>query len=49
MYDYGKPYRQQFLDQEAIDKRHSKQINWVLFLAGIYFGGHITWYLMRTI
>lgn len=49
MYDYGKPYRQAFLEQEAIQKRQTKQINWLIFLSGVYFGGHVVWYLMNQI
>ena len=49
MYDYGRQHRQLFLEQEAIEKRQSKQLNWLLFLGGVYFGGHITWYIMNQI
>lgn len=49
MYDYGRPYRQTFLEQEAQERRQTKQINWLLFLGGVYFGGHLGWYLMKVI
>ena len=49
MYDYGRPYRQTFLEQDAYEKRQSKQLNWILFLGSVYIGGHVVWYLMRAI
>lgn len=49
MYDFGKPYRQQFLNEELIDRKQEKQVQWILFVAVVYFGGHLGWYLMSTI
>lgn len=49
MYDFGKPYRQQFLNEDIIDRKLQKQVHWTLFIAVVYFGGHLGWYLLKVI
>ena len=41
MMDYGKKYRQRFLDSERNYQRDDKYLKWLLVIAIVYFGFHI--------
>ena len=45
--DYGKPYRQLFLDQERDEARSRRLTYALLYTALVYFGGHILYALIR--
>ena len=45
--DYGYSYRQQFLEEERINKRHQRQLAWLMLVAILYFGSHILYYFIR--
>lgn len=48
MYDFGKPYRKQFLDEELVNKKHERQAYWLLLLTGTYVIIHVGLYLWRN-
>jgi hypothetical protein len=48
MQDYGKHYREQFLNEEKINKRHQRHAYWLLLITVMYVTIHIGLYLWRT-
>lgn len=48
MYDYGKPYRKIFLEEEAINRKHERQAYWLLLITSTYVIIHIGAYLWRN-
>lgn len=48
MYDFGKPYRKQFLEEQAINRKHERQAYWLLLITGLYVIIHMGYYLWST-
>ena len=48
MYDFGEQYRKQFLEEESINRKHERQVYWLLIITGLYVIIHMGYYLYRT-
>ena len=48
MRDYGKQYREQFLNEDKINKRHERQAYWLLLITSTYVIIHVGLYLWRV-
>lgn len=48
MYDFGKPYRQQFLQSELIERKQERQAYWLLIITSTYVIIHVGLYLWRN-
>lgn len=48
MYDFGKPHRQSFLEEEKINRKHERQAYWLLLIMSTYVSIHMAYYLWRT-
>lgn len=47
MNDYGKPYRQAFLNELNRERRQDRNTRLLLIAAAIYMGGHVAYYLIN--
>jgi len=48
MYDFGEQYRKQFLEEESINRKHERQVYWLLIITSIYVIIHMGYYIWRT-
>lgn len=48
MQDYGREYRQAFLDEEKLERKHVRQAYWLLLIVSSYVVIHVGYYLYRT-
>lgn len=48
MYDFGKPHRQAFLEEEAINRKHERQAYLLLLITSTYVIIHVGAYLWRV-
>lgn len=48
MQDYGREYRKAFLEQESVDRKHERQVYWLLLITSAYVIIHIGAYLWRN-
>jgi hypothetical protein len=48
MYDFGEAYRKQFLEEEKINRKHERQVYWLLLITSMYVIIHMGYYLWRT-
>ena len=48
MYDFGKPHREAFLEEEKINRKHERQAYWLLLITSSYVIIHMGYYLWRT-
>lgn len=48
MYDFGKPYRQAFLEEEQINRKHERQACWLLLITSTYVIIHVGAYIWRN-
>lgn len=48
MYDFGKPHRQAFLEEEFINRKHERQAHWLLLITLTYVIIHVGTYLWRN-
>lgn len=49
MYDFGTPYRKQFLEEASINRKHERQAHWLLLITSVYVIVHIGYYLWRVL
>jgi len=48
MYDYGKPHRQAFLEEESISRKHERQAYGLLLITSTYVIIHMSIYIWRN-
>jgi hypothetical protein len=48
MYDFGEAHRKQFLEEEKINRKHERQVYWLLLITSMYVIIHMGYYLWRT-
>jgi hypothetical protein len=48
MHDFGEQYRKQFLEEESINRKHERQVYWLLIITSLYVIIHMGYYLYRT-
>jgi hypothetical protein len=47
MYDFGKPHREEFLEEEKVNRRQERQAYWLLIILSLYVIIHMSYYLWR--
>lgn len=48
MQDYGRQYRQAFLEEDNLERKHVRQAYWLLLLTSSYVVIHVSYYLWRN-
>jgi hypothetical protein len=48
MHDFGEQYRKQFLEEESINRKHERQVYWLLIITSLYVIIHMGYYIWRT-
>jgi hypothetical protein len=49
MQDYGKQYREEFLNRDRVERKHERQAYWLLLITSTYVIIHVGLYLWRVL